>query len=178
MQSLKIVIVSAFIILSSASSHAQWGAITQYAGFLGKYAVGPTYDFNDRHMASYLLGGYQIDKNYYYQSSLLYRYSRWTEALGDYNWRPLQIGLFMTYAMNNTRFFTRSPSIYPAKNYYEQTKLRYGVEVGTDIAFKKYPLNIGIYMRWLDVGLVALFNNQQRDQQFYFSSAVSLQYKF
>lgn len=141
MQSLKIVIVSAFIILSSASSHAQWGAITQYAGFLGKYAVGPTYDFNDRHMASYLLGGYQIDKNYYYQSSLLYRYSRWTEALGDYNWRPLQIGLFMTYAMNNTRFFTRSPSIYPAKNYYEQTKLRYGVEVGTDIAFKKYPLN-------------------------------------
>lgn len=177
MQNFKIVLLSIALFLTPATSLANWGFMTQYAGFLGKYAVGPTYD-NNNHMMSFLLGGYQINQEYFYQSSLIYRYSRWTVDFGELSWRPSQFGIFTTYAMNNDRFFFNSPSVYPEDNYYEQTKFRYGIEFGTDITFNKHPISLGIYMRWLDVGLIALFNNQHRDQQFYFSSAVSLQYHF
>ena len=157
---------------------SQWGISLQHAGFLGDAAFGVSYEPYEQHYVSYLLGVYKIGGTDFYQSSLLYRYSRWEVLVDGHKWRPVQFGTFLTYAMNNDRFFVKSPAIFPDEKYYEQTALRIGIEVGTDITFEKYPVSVGTYLRWLDAGIIAFYNNPRRDQQYYVSSSLSIQYKF
>lgn len=178
MQKLKVILSALLGVFIVCETQAQWGVVVQHAGFLGKAAVGPSYDFRTNHHFTWLLGTYEIGEEEFYQTSVVYRYSPWQERLAGYCWRPIQFGLFGTYALNTERFFFKSPDVYPEDKYYEQNVVRGGVEFGTDISHDVLPVTLGIHVRWLDIGMIALFNNTKRDQQYYFSSGISLQYKF
>lgn len=82
------------------------------------------------------------------------------------------------YAMNDKKYFLRSPGKYPYPEYYDETALRYGLEFGTTLTFMPSRLAIGYRVRIFDNGVIAAFNKNNRDLQYYISSGLSLQYLF
>ncbi|WP_347358597.1 hypothetical protein [Bdellovibrio sp.] len=178
MRNLKALIFFAVLTTSLQAPAADWRALFERAGFLGKYAIGASYEWAPEHAVSYLLGNYQIEDEDFYQSNLIYRYSRWNTDFFGHHWRPLQFGFFLVYAMNNQKYFLKSPDKYPYADYYDETALRYGVEFGTTLTFMPSRLGLGYYIRVFDNGVIANFNNSKRDLQYYISSGLSLQYLF
>lgn len=148
------------------------------AGFMGFLAAGVSYEWTPEHATDVSLGGYDIGNDTYYQTNIGYRYSRWVTPLKGNEWRPLQFGGFAVYALNTDRFFIRSPDKYPSKGYYDETALRYGAEFGSTLTFFPSRLAIGYRVRIFDNGLIAMFNNSNRDIQYYISSGFTLQYLF
>lgn len=149
------------------------------SGFMGKGALGLSAEFADhKHTTDLSLGVYDIEKVNYYQLNFSYRYSQWKIYYRNQEWRPLQIGIFGVYSLDYDRFFYDSPTPYPTKDYYEQTRFRYGLEISTNLTFVKSCLGLSYHLRVFDTGLTASFNNQNRDLQYYMSSGVSLQYIF
>ncbi len=168
-----------FSMLWSFSANAsEWRAILERAGFMGTVAVGGSYEWVPEHALDLTLGGYGVDNEVFYQANLAYRYSRWNTPTNGDMWRPLQFGLFSVYALNTDRYFLKSPSKYPSKGYYDETAFRYGIEFGTTYTFLPSHFGIGYRLRIFDNGLIAMFNNTNRDIQYYISSGVTLQYLF
>lgn len=153
-------------------------ATLAHAGFFGKVSLGISYEFSDQHAADISLGGYEISDHLYYQLNLAYRYSPWTVPFGKHQWRPIQTGIFAVYSLDHDRYFFKSPGKYPYDNYYEQTILRYGVEFSSTMTFLPYNVAISYHVRVFETGVIANFNNQHKDLEFYISSGVSLQYLF
>lgn len=176
MQNFKIAFLFSFFF--SLSAQAEVRALVSRAGFLGKVAAGLSYEINPQHAVDYLLGGYEIGNEIYYQSNLMYRYSRWNVPVQKDMWRPIQIGAFMVYAMNTERYFMTSPDVYPEKNYYDPTALRYGAEFSSTFTWYPSRIGVGVHIRIFDNGVIAIFNNSNRDLQYYISSGMSLQYVF
>lgn len=165
--------------LSSVQVRAgDWRAVVSRAGFLGVVAAGASYEVNPYHAVDFLLGSYSMGGDRHLQSNFLYRYSRWQVPVGADVWRPVQFGAFIVYANNNDKFFLKSPEVYPERNYYDGTAIRYGAEVTSTYTW--YPLRFGLayHLRIFDNGLIAIFNNSNRDLQYYISSGFSLQYVF
>lgn len=148
------------------------------SGFMGKGALGLSYEFTPQHAADLSVGIYDIHKVNYYQLNLAYRYAHWTLNYKEHQWRPLQVGLFGVHSLDYDRFFYNSPERYPTKDYYEQTRFRYGFEVGSHFTFLCSKLAIGYHMRIFDTGVIAVVNNENRDLQYYISSGLSLYYIF
>ncbi|WP_253715809.1 hypothetical protein [Bdellovibrio bacteriovorus] len=178
MQNLKITILIFSFFFSLPAFSSEWRAVLERAGFLGKYALGVSYEPTLNHAVDYLLGAYQIGGENFYQSNFMYRYSRWHVPVHGHSWRPLQMGAFMVVAMNNDRYFMKSPDQYPESNYYDFTAVRYGIEFGSTFTFFPSRLGLGYHLRVFDNGVVAIFNNSNRDLQYYISSGISLQYLF
>lgn len=153
--------------------------MAERAGFYGSIAFGGSYEFNDRHAVDFSIGEYLNDQHRYHQSNLSYRYSRWQMDF-DQNkiWRPLQIGVFTVRSWDGRNYFLTSPGKYPYEQYYDETALRYGVEFGSTFTFTDYNFGISYRLRILDSGLIALYNNRNRDLQYYISSGLSFQYVF
>lgn len=143
---------------SISAQAGEWRAVLERAGFLGTLAAGASYEFVPEHAA--------------------YRYSRWNTKVFGNDWRPLQLGVFAVYALNNERFFIKSPDKYPYPDYYDETAIRYGAEFGTTFTFMPSRIGIGYHIRIFDNGIIAMFNNSNRDIQYYISSGISLQYLF
>lgn len=149
----------------------------EQAGFLGTYAVGGGYLFKDRHAIEFLVGVYPESGESHYQGNLIYRYTRWSVPLKTISWRPLQIGAFIIRSWDQDKYFLRSPSQYPENGYYQPTVLRFGLEFGTTVNFSSH-LGFSYRFRILDNGIVALYNNSNKDLQYYTSSGLALQYFF
>ncbi len=149
----------------------------EYAGFLGTYSLGGGYSFNEKHSLEFLIGTYNNGRAHY-QSNLLYRYSRWSVPFKNRTWIPLQIGVFILQSWDHKNYFNKSPEPYPEENYYESTLIRSGLELGSTILVPEYNLGISYRYRMLDNGLVAIYNNTNRDLQYYTSSGLGLQYYF
>lgn len=166
------------LLFSLNSFAGQWRAVLSRAGFLGVAALGVSYEITPDHAVDFLLGSYTMGGDRHLQSNFMYRYSHWHVAIGEDEWRPVQFGAFLVHASNNDKFFMKSPDIYPESNYYDATAIRYGAEVGSTYTW--YPLRLGLsyHLRIFDNGLIAIFNNSNRDLQYYISSGVSLQYVF
>jgi hypothetical protein len=177
LQNLKIIFLF-LALLSSGPARAEWRAMVERAGFLGKVAAGTSYEFNPEHAVDYLLGMYEIGNDHYYQSNLMYRYSHWNVPVRKDVWRPLQLGAFVVYAMNNDRYFMDSPDVYPESNYYDGTAIRYGTEFSSTYTWYPSRIGLGYHIRIFDNGIIAIFNNSNRDLQYYISSGFSLQYVF
>lgn len=177
MPKLKIVILL-FLFFLSVNAQAEVRLMFQRSGFVGKYALGASYEFNPKHAVDYLLGVYQIEDEDFYQSNLMYRYSRWNVPFYSNSWRPIQFGFFMVYAMNQDKYFLKSPGKYPYPKYYDETALRYGAEFSSTFTMWPSGIAIGYHLRVFDNGIIAAFNNRNRDLQYYTSSGISLQYVF
>lgn len=177
MRKLKIVILF-LSVLFGTSAQAEVRLLFQRSGFVGKYSIGVSYEFTPQHAVDYLLGVYQIDNEDFYQSNFIYRYSRWNVPFYGSTWRPIQFGFFMVYAMNQDKYFLNSPSKYPYPGYYDETALRYGAEFSSTFTYWPTGIAIGYHIRVFDNGLIAAFNNSNRDLQYYMSSGVSFQYVF
>ncbi|WP_413583108.1 hypothetical protein [Bdellovibrio sp. HCB288] len=173
----KIVFICLIFVASPAHS-GEWRALIERAGFMGFLAAGVSYEWTQEHATDVSLGGYHIDNETYYQTNIGYRYSRWVTPLKGNEWRPLQFGGFAVYALNTDRYFLSSPDKYPSKGYYDETALRYGAEFGSTLTFFPSRLAIGYRVRIFDNGLIAMFNNSNRDIQYYISSGFTLQYLF
>ncbi|WII73240.1 hypothetical protein QJS83_05080 [Bdellovibrio sp. 22V] len=168
-----------FSFLWSLSAHAgDWRAIVERAGFMGTLAAGASYEWRPEHATDLSIGGYPIDDETFYQANFVYRYSRWNSPVGHDMWRPLQFGFFMVYALNSDKYFLESPDKYPYPDYYDFTALRYGAEFGTTYTFMRSRIGLAYRIRIFDNGVIAIFNNTNRDLQYYISSGFSLQYLF
>jgi hypothetical protein len=174
---LKIVILL-LLLFVGVNASAVTRIVFERAGFLGKYALGASYEWTPEHAIDYLLGVYQIEGENFYQSNLIYRYSRWNVPFYSNSWRPVQFGLFLVYAMNQERYFMSSPGKYPYPAYYDETALRYGAEFSSTFTMWPSGFAFGYHIRIFDNGLVAAFNNTSQDIQYYISSGISLQYVF
>jgi hypothetical protein len=161
-----------------AAQATPWSLVVQRAGFLGVAAAGFGYNITENHQLEYTLGTYPIAEKNYYQSNFIYRYSHWNTPVEGHMWKPIQIGFFIVYAMNSEKYFITSPDKYPYPKYYDETALRYGVELGSSFTFAVTRIGIGYYIRIFDNGLIAAFNNSNRDLQYYVSSGFSLSYTF
>ena len=148
-----------------------------YGGFFGKFSLGAAYRFNEYNDVETTLGFYTVDKRYYHQLNLAYRHSPWQITWDDQKWNPVLIGIFGVVSLDNEDFFMSSPSKYPG-GYYDQTAYRYGFEFGSKYGFSGHHIELSYYLRILDSGLVALYNNAHRDLQYYMSSGLSLFYLF
>ncbi len=167
-----------FLLFSAtASSQAEWRALAERAGFFGKYSLGASYEWNQTQAVDLLIGTYEVADASYYQANFAYRYSRWEVPFYEHNWRPIQFGGFIVTSLDNGRFFITSPSKYPYPEYYDETALRWGAELGSTFTFKN-RFAIGYCLRIFDNGLIAIYNNSNRDLQYYISSGLSLQYAF
>lgn len=93
-------------------------------------------------------------------------------------WTPVQVGLFAVRSWNRKKYFVRTPSEFPYEGYYDQTAFRAGLEFGTLIHWKGSRLSLGYFLRVLDIGLVAIYNNAYQDLQYYSSSGFTLRYVF
>lgn len=148
------------------------------AGFFGHSSLGGGYEWSRTHSLEFLIGAYPNDGHDNYQLNLAYRYSRWSVPFELIDWKPLQIGFFAMRSWDNDNYFLRSPNEYPQDNYYEQTIVRFGLEVGTTVFLTDTNFALAYRLRFLDNGLVALYNNTNKDLQYYTSSGLALQFYF
>ncbi|KHD86999.1 MAG: hypothetical protein OM95_16895 [Bdellovibrio sp. ArHS] len=162
----------------SSAQADEWRAVVERSGFLGTFAAGASYELEPEHAVDLSLGGYSVDDEILYQANFIYRYSRWNTSVGPDVWRPLQFGFFLVYALNSDRYFIESPDKYPYPEYYDFTALRYGFEFGTTYTFMRTHIGLAYHLRIFDNGAIAVFNNSNRDLQYYISSGVSVQYLF
>lgn len=152
--------------------------VLEKAGFFGDYATGASVEWNDRHATDLTLGRYRIDNRYSKQINLSYRYSRWQVSYRGDEWRPVQYGAFVIHSIGDDRFFSSSPSKYPYPDYYDPTAFRVGMEFSSTWTFKPENIALALRMRVFDTGLIAGFNNENRNLQYFTSSGLSLQYAF
>ena len=122
------------------------------------------------------LGAYSAGTGDKYQSNLAYRYSPWRVSCVNFNWEPIQIGAFALYSWDR-RFFLKTPDKYPTDNYYEQTAFRWGLEQGSSFSFLNERWHLALTLRIIDNGIVAIYNNANRDLQYYLSSGLRLEYR-
>ena len=125
-----------------------------------------------------LVGTYSIEAEDHYQLNFAYRYTPWAVPFDKVQWRPFQIGLVGLHSLDYNRYFLRSPVQYPQDNYYEQTLIRLGLELGQHWVVEDYSIGLSYYFRLLDNGFVALYNNTQKDLQYYTSSGLGITYFF
>ncbi|WP_413559293.1 hypothetical protein [Bdellovibrio sp. HCB209] len=178
MQSFYQALILAILLLANTAHAGEVRALIERAGFMGTVAAGGSYEWTPEHALDLSLGAFPIDSETFYQANFVYRYSRWNSPVKGDMWRPLQFGFFGVYALNNKRYFLKSPDKYPYPGYYDETSFRYGAEFGTTYTFMPSRIAIGYRLRIFDNGLIATFNNTNRDIQYYISSGFTVQYLF
>ena len=147
-----------------------------YGGFFGKYSLGAVYRWREKNNFEMSLGLYSIGEKDFHQVNLAYRRSIWLLLWDEHHFSPVQLGFFVVTAIDNDSYFYTSPSKYPDKGYYDQTAYRYGLEYSTSYAYHQYEFSY--YLRVMDTGIIALYNNAHRDLQYYLSSGLSAAYRF
>lgn len=148
------------------------------AGFFGSAYVGAAYEWNSSHQVEGTLGWYTNSKRSGPQINLAYRYAVWNIPWKNKIWKPASIGFNTIYAVDRDNFFIESPKKFPSDGYYEQTALRAALELGSSMIFLETNLELIYYLRFLDNGLIAFYNNNRRDLQYYTSSGIGLSYHF
>lgn len=162
----------------SCSSSAAWLGSLGTNGFFGRYSAGVVYS-QGQHETEFSLGVYNQESKDYPQANLIYRYAPWEVlTFKEQIFHPLEIGFFATYSLDSKKYFLESPSKYPYDSYYDETALRWGLEVSNSIYFPRHSLSATYHIRILDSGLIALYNNVRKDLQYYISSGFSLRYHF
>lgn len=152
--------------------------LVERAGFFGRWGLGGIYELNRRHSFELSVGNSVIEHKDHYQANLSYRYSQWEVVIADYRWLPFQVGMFTMYSLDQSRYFLESPGKYPSPGYYDGTALRSGIDFATTLIWMRSSLGVAYHLRVLDSGVVAIYNNKNRDLQYYISSGISLRYLF
>lgn len=165
----------AFFICSSAL--AEWGPVLGMSGYLGSYYGGATYrSENKRHTSDITLGMSPgiIDEDIY-QIAYSYTYSPFNLDFKIPHWSTniLGVGALITRCLCEEAF-VRNGSIYPEKNYYDNTAYRIGLVFSANFRTK----DLEFYWNWilLDQYLIAAFNNpgMRRAPLEYWSTGIGL----
>lgn len=159
-------------------AQADWRLSFERAGFFGSYSGGFGYQWDQRHSTDLTLGVYSNDGVKYNQINFSYRYSRWTIPWENKNWIPAQVGVFTVRTLDRHNYFVRSPSEYPTDGYYDATAFRWGFLYGMALEFPDSHFSVAYFVKILDNGIVALYNNSNMDLQYYISSGIGFQYIF
>ncbi len=172
------IVMGIILLFWSCTSSAAWLGSLGTNGFFGRYSAGVVYS-EGQHETEFSLGMYRQEGKEYPQANLIYRYAPWEVlTLKKQVFHPLEIGLFVTYSLDSENYFLVSPSKYPYNSYYDQTALRWGFEVSNSLYFPSKSLSATYHIRILDTGLIAFYNNDRKDLQYYISSGFSLRYHF
>jgi hypothetical protein len=177
MAALKAVLFFFLVILGTCKTFAEelgpWGVITGSAGYQGEFFAGGLYRFNDRHTMVVTLGTFTLDYTRA-QLNVGYVYSPYEMAVHEQTrWTMLDCGVSLSFALDRDNYFLRSPVQYPQTNYYDQTKDRASLQIGTSLEPFNGAISIRYFVSLLTVGAVAFFNNREGYRQF-LSSGISL----
>lgn len=159
-------------------AHAEWQLALNRMGFMGEISLGAIYDWNNPHSIELSFGTYHLGKKDRYQSNFAYRYSLWKVERHEKIWVPIQIGIFTVRTWDLDHYFLTDPDQYPYSNYYDQTAFRWGIEFGSVIIYPQHSMSLAYYLRILDTGLIAIYNNAHKDLQYFSSSGLSIRYHF
>jgi hypothetical protein len=174
----KLGLIFLMMLTLAGRAEAAWQLTLDRTGFFGSVAAGAIYDWYENHSVEVSLGLFSMEENQYGQVNIAYRYSHWHVRREDTVWSPMQVGIFLTRSMDGGHYFRASPAKYPSADYYDQTALRGGLEFSTAILFESTHIGFAYSLRVLDSGLVAIYNNANRDLQYYISSGLALRYQF
>lgn len=177
-------LIPLFILFSSLShASASWVIAASYAGFLGDYSIAGGYHLDHRHSFHLGLGQYNVINNKYIQANLSYIYTPWSfdtriHEKADLAWDILDLGFHAIRSFDNSRNFRTSPSKYPTKDYYDETILRFGLQVGTSVRILHEKIKISYFSMILDNGLIALYNNNHERSliSYYISHGIMISY--
>jgi hypothetical protein len=166
------------LVFGAAQARAgDWSAVAGTAGFQGMVSLGAAYNTSERHQWQLMMGEYSIGQGHGMQMNLAYFYSPFKIQRSNLAWFPLSPGLLALYALDQDDYFTESPGDYPTPNYYEQTGLRLGVAMGSTIALND-TLHFTYELVFLDMGILAVWNNRLKDASYFWSSGLKIRYLF
>lgn len=163
---------------AASSAGAGWVATVNRTGFFGRFSAGAIYEWSDRHSAEFSLGVYSESHDSHAQANIAYRYNRWHYTWWNKTWSPLQLGVFAVRSRDRKSYFIKSPDIYPYAEYYDETLMRLGIEFGSVLTFWSTGVEVAYHLRVLDTAVVALYNNANKDLQYYISSGLALRDRF
>lgn len=177
MVTLKAVLIFLVIILGTTVTFAEepgpWGIVTGAAGYQGEFFAGGMYRFNERHTMVVSLGTFTLDYPHA-QLNIGYVYSPYAMDVYEHTrWTVLDCGVSLSFALNRNKYFLKSPVQYPQENYYDQTRDRAALQIGTSLEPFDGAISIRYFVSLLTFGAVAFFNNQEGYRQF-LSSGISL----
>jgi hypothetical protein len=179
MAALKAVLIFISVILGTCEALAEdrgpWGIVTGAAGYQGEFFAGGLYRFNERHTMVMTLGTFTLDYTRA-QLNVGYVYSPYEMNLSEHTrWTVLDCGVSLSFALDRDNYFLKSPVQYPQSNYYDQTKDRAALQIGTSLEPFDGGISIRYFVSLLTVGGVAFFNNREGYRQF-LSSGISLKF--
>ncbi|WP_413289072.1 hypothetical protein [Bdellovibrio sp. HCB337] len=153
-----------------------WGLILGSSGYLGEFVAGSYYKFNERHEMDLSLGTFTLHYTRA-QFNVGYLYTPFKEDFGQEGtqWSLIDFGASLSFALDRDNYFLKSPVQYPQTNYYDQTKDRAALQVGTTMYAFKDQFSIRYFVSLLTVGGVAFFNNKEGYNQ-YLSSGLTLKF--
>lgn len=152
------------------------------AAYLGRYQVGLSHTFNQKHEVGFTLGWTPDDLvGEVRQYSIEYGYTPWTLQSEAWLLQPMTIGFGAT-ATDHKEFFFKSSGKYDDEAYYDATLRRYLVRYAISVG-RQLPNEQSIWLRFhlsiLDQGLQVLFNNGWQPALLdYMSPGLSLFYRF
>lgn len=165
----------------SSNSRAEWNALLGTAGFFGQYYLGGVYQFGNSFQSELSVGSYVIEGESNWQLNGVLRYTCKEFAGSFVRWRAIGFGAGFIYAfidLKSNNYFSRSPKQYPDSEYYEQTAFRGLLELSTAVYLPDGSIGISYYLRFLDKGLAAYYDDSKNDLRYYTSSGLGLLYKF
>jgi hypothetical protein len=165
-------------ILSGEKTQTWWLDL-DHAGYFGKYVIGILFQYSDQQEATLSMGTSFTAGTPYGQINAAYRFTPWLyPTLETHLWKPIQLGVFGIFSLNDGNYFWNSPDKYPSPGYYDNTRVRSGGEVGTCYRFETTGIEVAYRLRLIDLGTSAVYNNAHRDLQYYVSSGLEFHYHF
>ncbi|HRO67168.1 MAG TPA: hypothetical protein PL182_06370 [Pseudobdellovibrionaceae bacterium] len=176
------VLALAFSLLVLPDAKAQLGVSAGTGAYLGRYQIGLSHPFDERHEVGLVYGRTPDELiGEIRQYSLEYGYTYWNLRSGPWLLQPMTIG-FAATATDHGEFFFKSAGKYNDADYYDATLRRYMVRYAIS-AGRQLEDGESIWLRFnlsiLDQGLQVLFNNGWRPALLDFMSpGFSLIYRF
>ncbi len=174
----KLILLTAVGLFSVGAHGADWGVAIGTMGFQGERHAAVAVDWWKTHAVELGFGRYRYQDERKTQVNLLYRFTPATVQFYEQTWAPVSVGLMAVYAPDQENYFLRSPGKYPEDGYYEQTGIRLGLELSTQLMFWNDRLRVLYSVSLMDTGVAAWINNDHRYIRHFLSSGLSLRFFF
>lgn len=162
----------------NAEAISSWGMVTGSSGFQGDFFAGGYYRFNPRHTLAISIGSYTLD---FVRAQLnvgyVYTPFEFTGGSENISWSVIDGGVSLSFALDHDYYFLKDPVQYPQENYYDQTRDRGALQLGTSLSFYGGEITVRYFVSLLTIGAVAYFNNREGYRQF-LSSGISVKIPF
>lgn len=171
--------LSILFIFPVYSQAVEWQASIQHAGFMGEVSIAGGFENIAGWFGMDFGMGISHDQNgeSVQQFNLKLRLQPITWDLGVYGKLLLPYVGLQAMITPDSRYFMESPDPLPEKNYYDFTKLRFGIPIG--VAWRGQHWTLYAESVLLDTDALAQYNtNSALDYREVMSSALGLRYHF